>query len=64
MKALERSGDVALDSASYEDAAAHYSSALSLDPSSVVLMTKRSRARAGMGSWEDSLQDANAVRAT
>jgi len=61
MKALEQNGDVAMDSASYGDAVAHYSTALSLDPSSAVLLTKRSKARAGIGSWEDSLQDANAV---
>ncbi|KAI9571008.1 hypothetical protein HD554DRAFT_235454 [Boletus coccyginus] len=61
MKALEQNGDVAMDSASYEDAVAYYSTALSLDPFSAVLLTKRSKARAGMGSWEDSLQDANAV---
>ena len=61
MKALEQNGDVAMDSASYEDAVAHYSTALSLDPLSAVLLTKRSKARAGIGSWEDSLQDANAV---
>ncbi|KAI9571049.1 hypothetical protein HD554DRAFT_2238808 [Boletus coccyginus] len=34
---------------------------LSLDPLSAVLLTKRSKARAGMGSWEYSLQDANAA---
>ncbi|KAI9571738.1 hypothetical protein HD554DRAFT_2073590 [Boletus coccyginus] len=62
MKGLERNGDVAMDSASYEDAVAHYSTALSLDPLSVDLLTKRSKARAGNGTWEDSLQDANAVR--
>ena len=62
MKALEQNGDVAMDSASYEDAVAHYSTALSLDPLSAVLLTKRSKARAGIGSWQDSLQDADAVR--
>ncbi|KAI9456171.1 hypothetical protein HD554DRAFT_213938 [Boletus coccyginus] len=61
MKTLEQNGDVAMDSASYDDAAAHYSTALSLDPLSAVLLTKRSKARAGMGSWEYSLQDANAA---
>ncbi|KAI9459274.1 hypothetical protein HD554DRAFT_2137412 [Boletus coccyginus] len=53
MKALEQNGDVAMDSASYEDAVAHYSTALSLDPLSAVLLTKQSKARDG------SLQDAN-----
>jgi len=62
MKALEQDGDVAMDSVSYEDAVAHYSIALGLDPLSAVLLTKRSNARAGTGSWEDALQDADAVR--
>ncbi|KAI9571750.1 hypothetical protein HD554DRAFT_1817238 [Boletus coccyginus] len=61
MKGLEQNGDVAMDSASYEDAVARYSTALSLDPSSAVLLTKRSRARAGIGSWQYSLQDADAA---
>jgi len=51
-----------MDSASYEDAVARYSAALSLDPSSAVLLTKRSKARAEIGSWEGALQDADAVR--
>jgi len=62
MKALEQNGDVATDSALYEDAVAHYSTALSLDSLSAVLLIKRSKARAGIGSWGDSLQDADAVR--
>ncbi|KAI9571745.1 hypothetical protein HD554DRAFT_2326879 [Boletus coccyginus] len=61
LTALEQNGDVAMDSASYEEAVAHYSTALSLNHSSADLLTKRSRARAGNGSWEDSLQDADAV---
>ncbi|KAI9455533.1 histidine phosphatase superfamily-domain-containing protein [Boletus coccyginus] len=44
-----------MDSALYEDAVAHYSTALGLDPSSEVLSTKRRKARAGIGSWEDSI---------
>ncbi|KAI9571086.1 WD40-repeat-containing domain protein [Boletus coccyginus] len=55
MKALEKSGDVAMDSAAYEDAVVHYSTVLSLDPLSAVLLTKRSKARDG------SLQVANAA---
>ncbi|KAI9456181.1 WD40-repeat-containing domain protein [Boletus coccyginus] len=55
MKALEKNGDVAMDSASYEDAVTHYSTALFLDPLSAVLLTKQSKARDG------SLQDANAA---
>ncbi|KAI9567616.1 hypothetical protein HD554DRAFT_924007 [Boletus coccyginus] len=61
MRGLEQNGDDAMDSASYEDAVAHYSTALSLDPLSAVLLTKRSKARAQMGSWEDSLLDADAA---
>ncbi|KAI9571644.1 hypothetical protein HD554DRAFT_1800783 [Boletus coccyginus] len=61
MKALEQKGDVAMDSASHKEAVAHYSIALSLDPLSADLFTKRSKARAGMGSWEDSLLDADAA---
>jgi len=62
MKALEQNGDVAMDFASHEDAVAHYSTALSLDPLSAVLLTKRSKAHARIGSWQDSLEDADAVR--
>ncbi|KAI9571074.1 hypothetical protein HD554DRAFT_244710 [Boletus coccyginus] len=61
MNPLEKNGDIPMDFASYEDAVAHYSTALSLDPLSAVLLTKQSKARAQMGSWEDSLQDANAA---
>ncbi|KAI9571574.1 hypothetical protein HD554DRAFT_2168842 [Boletus coccyginus] len=61
MKGLEQNGDIAMDSSSYEGAVAHYSTALTLDPLSVVLLTKRSRARAGIGSWQDSLEDADAA---
>ncbi|KAI9456190.1 WD40-repeat-containing domain protein [Boletus coccyginus] len=55
MKVLEQNGDVAMGTASYEDAVAHYSTALFLDPLSAVLLTKQSKARDGL------LQDANAV---
>ena len=37
MKTLEQKGDVAMDSASFEDAVAHFSAALSLDPLSADL---------------------------
>ncbi|KAI9571749.1 hypothetical protein HD554DRAFT_1817876 [Boletus coccyginus] len=60
-KALEQNGDVAMGSASYEDAVAHYSTALSLSPLSADLLAKRNKARVGNGSCEDSLQDANAA---
>ncbi|KAI9455958.1 hypothetical protein HD554DRAFT_2317618 [Boletus coccyginus] len=55
MKALEKNGDLAMDSASYEDAVTHYSTALFLDPLSAILLNKQSKARDG------SLQDANAL---
>ncbi|KAI9571582.1 hypothetical protein HD554DRAFT_2036527 [Boletus coccyginus] len=61
MKGLGRRGDVAMDSASYDDAVAHYSTALRLDPLSADLLTKQSKARAGSGSWADSLEDADAA---
>ena len=51
-----------MDSASYKDAVGHYTTALALDPSSTDLLTKRSKARAAMRSWHDSLEDADAVR--
>ncbi|KAI6095807.1 hypothetical protein F5141DRAFT_1221421 [Pisolithus sp. B1] len=62
---LERVGDEALTSAKHGDAITQYSTALSLSPPSPAgLFTKRSRARAAKGSWEDALQDANeAVKA-
>ncbi|KAI9457366.1 hypothetical protein HD554DRAFT_1780713 [Boletus coccyginus] len=50
-----------MDSASYEEAVAHYSTALALDSLSALLLTKRSKARAGIGSWQDSLEDADAA---
>ncbi|KAI9571066.1 hypothetical protein HD554DRAFT_2077895 [Boletus coccyginus] len=55
MKVLEQNGDVAVGSASYEDAIAHSSTALFLDPLSAVLLTKKSKPRDGL------LQDANAA---
>ncbi|KAI9573369.1 hypothetical protein HD554DRAFT_2310612 [Boletus coccyginus] len=61
LKVLEQNGDVVMESASYKDAVANYSTALSLDLSSAVLFTKRSKAQAGIGSWDDSLQDADAA---
>ena len=46
----------------YDIAVSQYSTALSLDPpTSQVLLAKRSKARAGMGSWQDALNDANEV---
>ena len=51
-----------MDSASYKDAVVNYTTAPTLDPSSTDLLTKRSKARAAIGSWQDSLEDADAVR--
>ena len=51
-----------MDSASYEDAIIHYTTALTLDPLSTDLLTNRSKARAQIGSWEVSLEDADSVR--
>ena len=46
----------------YDEAVSWYSTALSLDPpTSPMLLAKRSKARAGMGSWQDALNDANEV---
>ena len=46
----------------YDEAVSQYSTALSLEPPTPqVLLAKRSKARAGMGSWEDALNDANEV---
>ena len=51
-----------MDSAVYKDAVVHYTTALTLDPLSTYFLAKRSEARAAIGSWQDSLQDADAVR--
>ncbi|KAH0829008.1 hypothetical protein J3R83DRAFT_2460, partial [Lanmaoa asiatica] len=61
LKALEQRGDLAMDSTSYAAAAVHYTTALTLDPFSADLLTKRSKARAGIGLWKDSLEDADAA---
>ncbi|KAG8217956.1 hypothetical protein J3R82DRAFT_6127 [Butyriboletus roseoflavus] len=54
-------GDDAMHTALYKDADVHYTTALSLEPSSTDLLTKRSEARAAIGSWQDSLKDADAA---
>ncbi|KAI9571736.1 hypothetical protein HD554DRAFT_2312047 [Boletus coccyginus] len=61
LQALDQHGDVAMDSASYKDAVVYYTTALSLDPLSADLLIKRSKARAGIELWEDSLEDADAA---
>ena len=46
----------------FAEAVSQYSAALSLDPpTSQILLAKRSKAHAGIGSWEDALDDANEV---
>ena len=46
----------------FNEAVFRYSTALSLDPPTLpVVLAKRSKARAGMGSWQDALNDANEV---
>ncbi|KAH0831382.1 hypothetical protein J3R83DRAFT_14045 [Lanmaoa asiatica] len=61
LKTLEQRGDDTTDSASYTDAAVYYTAALTLNPFSPDLLTKRSKARAGIGSWADALEDAEAL---
>ena len=46
----------------FDEAVFQYSTALSLDPlTSQILLAKRSKAHAAMGSWQDALNDANEV---
>ncbi|KAH0832421.1 hypothetical protein J3R83DRAFT_13461, partial [Lanmaoa asiatica] len=61
MDKLNELGDEAMDSAAHRDAAAYYSSALTLDPLSTDVLDRRSRAHAAMGDWEAALEDANAA---
>ena len=61
MDKLNELGGVAMDSAAYHDAAAYYSSILTLDPLSADALIKRSRAHREIGDWEAALKDANAV---
>ncbi|KAI6120389.1 hypothetical protein EV401DRAFT_2196620 [Pisolithus croceorrhizus] len=62
---LERVDDEALGSEKHDVAITQYSAPFSLSPPTLAgLFTKRSRARAAKGLWEDALQDANeAVKA-
>ncbi|KAI6017148.1 hypothetical protein EDC04DRAFT_3144408 [Pisolithus marmoratus] len=58
--ALERVGDETFGFAKHDDEYTEYSAALSLNPSSLTsLLTRRSKARAAKGLWENALQDAN-----
>ncbi|KAH0831376.1 hypothetical protein J3R83DRAFT_14039 [Lanmaoa asiatica] len=61
LKTLKQRGDVAMDSASNEDAVVHYTTALTLDPLSTDLLVKRSKVRAEIESWADALEDADAA---
>ena len=55
-------GDAAMSAQQYDEAVSQYSGALSLHPPTLqVLLAKRSKACAAMGSWQDALNDANEV---
>lgn len=59
---LEKLGDTAMDSQSYNEATEHFSTILSLNPADHMdILVKRSKARASMNSWEDALSDADEV---
>jgi hypothetical protein len=58
---LNELGDVAMDSAAHNDAAAYYSSVLTIDPLSTDALIKRSKAHGAMDDWEAALKDANDV---
>lgn len=62
MDKLIELGDAVVDSAAHSDAVAYYSLALTLEPLSMSVLIKRSRAHAATRDWEAALQDANAVR--
>ena len=62
MEKLEKLGDTAMDSKSYDEAIKRYSDALTLDPTNQRdILVKRSKVRAVMGSWEEALIDAGKV---
>ncbi|KAF8552128.1 TPR-like protein [Imleria badia] len=57
---LEKLGDTGLSAKEYDNAIAHYTSALSLNPSNPTdILVQRSKAQALNGSWKDALADAN-----
>ena len=57
---LEKLGDTAVDSQNHSEAVKHYSDALSLNPQNRSdILYKRSRAQLLVGSWQDSLFDAD-----
>ena len=60
---LEHLGDAATDAQRHDEAVSHYSTALSLDPSSPQsVLIKRSKTYLEIGSWELALDNANQVR--
>ena len=60
---LEKLGDTAVDSQNYHEAVKRYSDALSLNPQNLSdILYKRSRAQSLVGSWQDSLLDADKAR--
>ena len=57
---LEKLGDTAIDSQNSNDAVKYYSDALSLSPQNLSgILYKRSKAQSLVGSWQDSLLDAD-----
>ena len=59
---LEHLGDTAADSQKHDEAISHYTTALSLKPSSLqTLLIERSKAYMASDSWKEALDDANQV---
>ena len=57
---LEKLGDTAIDSQDLNEAIKQYSDALSLNPQNLSdILYKRSKAQSLVGSWQDSLLDAD-----
>ena len=57
---LEKLGDTAVHSQNHNEAVIHYSDALSLNPQNPSnILYKRSKAQSLVGSWQDSLLDAD-----
>ena len=60
---LEKLGDTAVDSQNHNEAVKRYSDALSLNPQDLSdILYKRSEAQSLVGSWQDSLLDADKAR--
>ena len=51
-----------MDAQRHEEAITEYSAALSLDPTSLQGLIKRSKGSVARGLWEDGLRDADKVR--